>query len=174
MLCAIIFTRVPEAEEVPVPEYQASKSGKGPMSESTSSGSCAESIVTQYERRLHLQPISQPFSTPSTPLSLSTTSSACTSLNSFASNSTLTSASLNSPHKTSASSTIPVRYDYVDFNKVDHRLQLWSELSVFKSADENLLALVKCMIITETSNVLGLVIFSSMKIYLYKVTGTEG
>ncbi|CAL8142002.1 unnamed protein product [Orchesella dallaii] len=165
---------VPEAEEVPVPEFQASKNAsKGPMSESTSSGSCAESIVTQYERRMQLQPISQPFASHAMSLSVSTTSSACTSLSSFASNSTLTGGSLNSPHK-SISSTIPVRYDYVDYGKADHRLQLWCELSVFKTAEERLLALVKCLIITDSGNVLGIVIFSTSKIYLYKITGIEG
>lgn len=146
------------------------------MSESTSSGSCAESIVTQYERKFQLQPISQPFSSPNISLSLSSTSSAGTSISSFASNSTLTAGSslTSAPKAGPTSSTIPVRYDFVDFNKIDHRLQLWSELSVFKSVDERLLALVKCLIITETSNVLGLVIFSSTKIYLYKISGTEG
>ncbi|ODN01786.1 Serine/threonine-protein kinase 11-interacting protein, partial [Orchesella cincta] len=165
---------VPEAEEVPVPEFQGSKNAnKGPMSESTSSGSCAESIVTQYERRMQLQPISQPFASHAMSLSISTTSSTCTSLNSYASNSTLTSGSLNSPHK-SVSTTIPVRYDYVDYGKADHRLQLWCELSVFKSANERLLAIVKCLIITDSGNILGIVIFSTAKIYLYKITGIEG
>lgn len=158
-------------------EFQGAKAtGKVPMSDSTSSGSCTESIVTQYERRLQLLPISQPFVSSSISLSMSSASSAYTSLNSFASHSTLPAGSLNSSHKkvAPAAATIPVRYDFVNFAKVDHRLQLWAELSVFKSGDERLLAVVKCLIVTETSSLLGLVIFSSAKIYLYKIIGTEG
>ena len=38
---------------------------------------------------------------------------------------------------------VPVRYDYEDFSKVDHRLQLFCEISVFQKSDERLLALAK-------------------------------
>lgn len=140
-----------------------------PLSESTSSSSCADSIVTTYEKN-NLLPISQPLNSPSK--MPSGASSLCTNA-SYASTSTLTTNSYSSPvHNT----CMPVRYDYVNFGKTDHRLQLWSDVSIFKS-DETLLALTKCMIISNSSshkNFLGIVIFSTKKVYLYRITGNEG
>jgi hypothetical protein len=50
---------------------------------------------------------------------------------------------------------------------------LFCELSVFKSQDEKLLALTKAMVITPGGACLSIVIFSSKKIYLYKIVGVE-
>jgi hypothetical protein len=72
---------------------------------------------------------------------------------------------------------MPLRYDYVNFGRADHRLQLWSEISVLKGADERLLALLKCMVIADSSpggTFLGIVIFSTKKVYIYRIQGAEG
>ncbi|XP_035706672.1 uncharacterized protein LOC110849558 isoform X2 [Folsomia candida] len=164
-------SEVDTEEAIEVPVVDSTKLGNivVPLSESTSSSSCADSIVTTYEKN-NLLPISQPLNSPSK--MPSGASSLCTNA-SYASTSTLTTNSYSSPvHNT----CMPVRYDYVNFGKTDHRLQLWSDVSIFKS-DETLLALTKCMIISNSSshkNFLGIVIFSTKKVYLYRITGNEG
>jgi hypothetical protein len=165
---------VEEALEIPIviDTSYALKDKAVVMSESTSSSSCADSIVTTYEK--NLLPISQPLSSPSR-MPSGGGSSLCTNA-SFTSTSTLTTNSLSSPVHNTMGNTQPVRYDYVNFAKTDHRLQLWSDVSVFKS-DEELVAITKCMIISDSASVgifLGIVIFSTKKVYFYRITGNEG
>jgi len=135
------------------------------MSESTSSSSCADSIVTTYERQQQNANVHVHVSVSS----------------SLASTSTLTSAKPSPKkggikHHQLIHTSMPIRYDYVNFGRTDHRLQLWSEISLFKSADERLLALVKCVVISDPSpkGFSGIVIFSSKKVYIYKIQGPEG
>jgi hypothetical protein len=119
------------------------------MTESNSSGSYAGSICTQYEKTINanLSPISQQFSSrPPIPFPFPHSSS-MTSVSSSGTIVPSASASLlsSSPSRTGGflQQPTPIKYDYENFSKVDHRLQLFCELSVFKKADEKLLALTK-------------------------------
>lgn len=149
------------------PESGEGKPADGvPLSESTSSSSCADSIVTTYEK--NLPQISHPLHIPSR-MPPSGSSSLCTDASSFASNYTLT------PRNNNVTG-IPVKYDYVNYAKMDHRLAVWVDSVVLKM-DEQLLALAKCMVVSNNASAasfLGIIFFSTKKVYFFKIIGDEG
>jgi hypothetical protein len=78
------------------------------------------------------------------------------------------------PTHSGASPTImPIKYDYQDFTKIDHRLQLFCEITVFKSRDEELLALTKALVLSSCAPYMAVIIISNKKVYFYKLTGAE-
>jgi len=175
--------RVEEAVELDAPDYHHNHGGKNgssktslgvvPMSESTSSDSCTGSTCTALERKIPMNisyissPLSQPFSNHSTSFSSMTSPGPFAFGNPFA-------ASSNNNQETPPPRTAPIRYDFENFSKVDHRLQLFCEVIVFKSPTEKLLALTKALILSDTQCFISIVIFSSRKLYLYKIIGDEG
>ncbi|CAG7675843.1 unnamed protein product, partial [Allacma fusca] len=167
------IVEVPEAVELEAPEI-SQKLHKSPgvtMTDSTSSGSCAESVCTAYETKKAATSTQSSANHHNSPSKFS--GSMVTSFsNSFSSTATLTNVTYNSPRHRLV--TCPVRYDYENFSKVDHRLQLFCEISVFKGSDERLLALAKVLVISDSSQYSGIVIFSNKKCYVYKIVGLEG
>ena len=129
---------VPEAVELAMDGNQKHKVTVA-MTDSTSSGSCAESVCTAYEKRAGASGSNQSQNSPSG------VSNANSSFSSTGGSSTLTlmATSTQSVSPRHGMLCAPVKYDYEDFSKVDHRLQLFCEISVFKKSDERLLALAK-------------------------------
>lgn len=170
--------RAEEAVEIFVPDAtcQLGKLSTVPgtvvMTESNSSGSFAESVCTTYEKVLGTntstssstslqisQQLNQtPYLSPATTISTNNASSVATL---FAKNQNQTGGAI-----------MGIKYDYQDFTKIDHRLQLFCEISVFKK-DEELLALTKALVLCSSGSYLCLIIFSTKKIYFYKITGPE-
>ena len=129
------------------------------LTESSSSGSVCESIVTAYENSLNKSE---------------------TKLDGIFKTSSLLLSKTPKPKRDSDPVNLeskPIHYNYEDFTIVDHRLKLFLFQNILEENDEKLMWLVKVSLIDE-ADVLprvcsALVVMSTKKVYVLKITGKE-
>lgn len=138
------------------------------LTESSSSGSVCESVVTAYEPNARKMEKSS-----------SDEKSTETSLEGvFATSSILLSKTPKPKRESEPSHFHPIQFNNEDLSIVDHRVKLHLFQNVLEENDEKLMWLVKCLVIEDEATSQGdpvpsLVIMSTKKIYLLKVIGTE-
>lgn len=130
------------------------------LTESSSSGSVCESVVTAYEQsgKKNEAKLDGIFKTSSLLLSKTPKPKKEAEPENFASK--------------------PIHFNYEDLSVVDHRVKLFLFQNVLEENDEKLMWLVKCLVIEdEASSVaaaqFALVIMTTKKIYVLKIVGEE-
>lgn len=134
------------------------------LTESSSSGSICESVVTAYEHNGKKK----------------AKSSSTTSLDGiFKTSQTLLSKAPKPRTETAIPQIHPIQFNYEDLSIVDHRVKLFLFQNVLEENDEKLMWLVRCLVIEDdvTSSgqpYFGLVVMSTKKLYILKIVGDEG
>lgn len=139
--------------------------GETVLTESSSSGSVCESVVTAYESNGKQK----------------SGKSMETSLDGIFKSSTLLLSKTPKPKKDSESAAgqfNPITYNYEDLSIVDHRVKLHLFQNVLEENTEKLMWLVKTLVIEDepTSSgipFIGLVVMSTKKLYVLKIEGAE-
>lgn len=139
--------------------------GETVLTESSSSGSVCESVVTAYESNGKQK----------------SEKSMETSLDGIFKSSSLLLSKTPKPKKDSelaAGQFHPITYNYEDLSVVDHRVKLHLFQNVLEENTEKLMWLVKTLVIEDDSTssgvpFIGVVVMSTKKLYVLKILGTE-
>ena len=139
------------------------------LTESSSSGSVCESVVTAYDNGRKKEKTSSEEK-------LTDSGSGLDGI--FKTSSILLSKTPKPRKESEVVQFIPIHYNYDDLSIVDHRVKLHLFQNVLEENDEKLIWLVKCLVIEDEVNSSGnpfsaLVVMSTKKIYVLKIIGDE-
>lgn len=138
------------------------------LTESSSSGSVCESVVTAYDRKK--------VKSTSSEEKLTESGSGLDGI--FKTSSIL----LSKTPKPSKESVVvqfnPIQYNYDDLSAVDHRVKLHLFQNVFEENEEKLMWLVRCLVIEDEASSNGvpfssLVVMSTRKVYVLRIIADE-
>lgn len=129
------------------------------LTESSSSGSVCESVVTAYEHKK--EKVESGFD------------------GIFKSSSILLSKTPKPKRESETVQSHPIQYNYDDLSVVDHRVKLFLFQNILEENDEKLMWIVKTLVIEDDPTSTGvpffsLVVMSTKKIYVLKTVGEEG
>lgn len=134
------------------------------LTESSSSGSVCESVVTAYE---HSSGKKEKHSSSEGGLD-----------GIFKTSSLLLSKTPKPRKETELPQSHPIQYNNEDMSILDHRVKLYLFQNVFEANDEKLIWLIKCLVIEDEANSTGrpqysLVVMSTKKVYVLRIVGAE-